>query len=402
MNLTQVPEAVIARQPIFDREMNAYAYELLFRSSSTQEASNITDGDSATTELILNAFTEIGLIQVVDNKVAFINLTTNLILDFPPVPTEQVVLEILEDVKVDTDIVTAVKKLSEQGYTIALDDFEYDESWDPLIEIASIIKIDIQALTKEQLEKHVELLKDKNVKLLAEKVETHEEYEFCKALGFDYFQGYFLSKPNIVAGKKTSTNKLVIMKLICELQKRDISIPEIEKLLSEDPKLSYKLLQIINSAAYIKAKKIESLHQAVVFLGLHKLREWASLIALSQVDDKPNELMVTTMVRAKMCELIAASEGSHQIEAYYTAGLFSTLDALMDDEIEELMNKLPISEDIKQALINKAGPMGKVLKNVIAYERAEWSDMSEDVQAYSTFYFTIIDWANEASKALNR
>ena len=359
-------EIFIGRQPIFDRNMHVYAYELLFRDCS-QNRSDIVDGDQATTTLILNTFTEFGFDNLVGSKLAFINLTKKLIMEIPPFPKDRVVVEILEDVVFDKPLIESLSKLYDDGYTIALDDFEINENNKPAIQHAHIIKLDILALSEKELIEHVEHLKPYNIKLLAEKIETHEQFEQCKQLGFSYFQGYFLSKPKVVSGTQKSTNKMVVMQLLSKLSDENMEFPDVEKLLSEDPKLSYKLLKIINSAAFTKVMEIESLHQAVVYLGVKKLKEWASILALSNMDNKPHELMITTMVRAKMCEMLAEKKGINDKDACFTVGLFSTLSAMMDQDIETLLKELPIRDDVKAALIKHEGQMGELLDKVIAY-----------------------------------
>jgi EAL and modified HD-GYP domain-containing signal transduction protein len=395
----------LARQPIFDGSLKVYAYELLFRRNVAAVESQVTNGDDATTELILNTFSDIGLEQVSGQKLSFINLTRKLVLDLPPLPKESVVLEILEDIEVDPPLIEAVKRLVAQGYTIALDDFVFNESLRPLVELAHIIKIDILALSREQLHEHVALLKKYPVKLLAEKVETHEEFELCQSLGFDYFQGFFLSRPKIVSGRRASTNKIVVMQLLAKLQNPDISVKVIEGLLSEDVRLSYKLLKIVNSAAYGRLRQIESLQQAIVFLGLRKLKEWVSLIAVTSVDNKPHELMITTMVRAKMCETVLLQGKAKQLsDMGFTIGMFSTLDALLDDSMDHLLKEIPLSDDIKCALVGREGILGSTLDNVMAYERADWDQLAQKQVALSSYaeaYLGGIQWAQDMGKALN-
>ncbi|KKM25215.1 hypothetical protein LCGC14_1597270, partial [marine sediment metagenome] len=193
---------VIARQPIFDRQYQTYAYELLFRNNSEDNAANFDqfDGDLATTKVINYSFLEFGIDNLIGNHLAFVNLTRNFILNGDPLPFagDRVVLEVLEDIEVDDELITAVRKLAHHGYHIALDDFIFHESLRPLLEVASIVKVDILSLSEAALREHVEILKTYPVKLLAEKVETKAEFELCFELGFEYFQGYFFCRPNIV------------------------------------------------------------------------------------------------------------------------------------------------------------------------------------------------------------
>lgn len=398
----QLNEVLLARQPIFDQKMKVYAYELLFRSGSAASTANVIDGDEATTSLVLNTYSEIGFEQVVGNKLAFINLTENLIKNPLPITKDKVVLEILEDVEISDELITAVQFLANHGFKIALDDFEYHEKWNPLIECADIIKIDLLAMSEEELRKHIEILKPMEVKLLAEKIETYEQLELCKELGFDYFQGYFLSKPKIIKGKKISPNKLVVLRLLAALNDRGIQMNELEKILSEDPRLTYKILKIINSAAYNKLSKIDSVKQAIVFLGLDKLKEWATIIALSSVEGKPDELMINTLIRAKMTELLGQQVEDNEADLYFFSGLFSNLDAIMDQDIHELLDEMPISDKVKKAVVDHEGKMGEVLSDVIAYEHGNWNLLKCDLEpaVYTEAYLASINWANTTTETL--
>ena len=233
-------DVFLGRQTIFTREVGVYAYELLFRSGRANDA-GFTDGDRATSEVTLSAFTDIGLERVVRHHQAFINVTREFLLNERslPLPPERVVLEILEDVEVDEELVKAVMDLSSQGFRIALDDFVYDDRWQPLLEVADIIKVDVRALGTRVVEEHARILQPYGHKLLAEKVETQEEFDTLAAMGFDYFQGYFLSRPQVMSGKRLSASKLPVLQLLAVLQDANIDVKYVEKLVSQDVSLSY-------------------------------------------------------------------------------------------------------------------------------------------------------------------
>ncbi|MBI5041049.1 MAG: HDOD domain-containing protein [Gammaproteobacteria bacterium] len=296
----------IGRQPIFDRDLNVFAYELLFRSGTQNHAGEF-DGDQATSQVIVNAFIEIGLDQIVGTHRAFINLTRSFVTSSTPLPfpKDRVVLEVLEDIRPDAEVIASVRSLAEQGYTVALDDFVFNDDLKPLVELAQIVKIDLMALSREQLDEHVRLLRGYNVKLLAEKIETQEEFEHCKELGFEYFQGYFLSKPNIVQSQQLPPNRLAVLQLLSKLQDPESDAGEVEKLVSQDVALSYKLLRYINSAFFALPKKIDSIRQAVVYLGTSAIKTWITLLVVAGLGNKPTELVIQAMQRAKMCELLA-------------------------------------------------------------------------------------------------
>lgn len=398
----------IGRQPIYDRDLKVVAYELLYRSSENSNMAGNSDGEMMTTQVVINAFMEIGFDDLVGENRAFVNMPRGFILGehIMSLPTDRVVLEILEDIVIDDDIIAAVQNLANLGYTIALDDFVYHESLKPLVNIADIIKIDLMALSNDELESHVNTLRrDHQVKLLAEKVESKEEFERCKQLGFEYFQGYFFSKPQIIKGAKMPTNRLAILQLVAKIYEPEVTYRDLETLISQDVSLSYKLLRVINSAAYALPKKIESMKHALTILGLKNIRNWITMIVFSGVNDKPSELMKSAMIRAKMCELLAKSAVIKDIDSYFTVGLFSNLDALMDQPLADLIDPLPLSNEIKQALLNFSGKMGAILSCATAYEKGDWSHVEIDdlsPQQIKQAYVDALHWSREVSKELGQ
>jgi len=290
------PNVLMARQPIFDRDLNVFAYELLFRSENSNQAFFL-DGTQATCQVLMNAYTGFHPEYKSQEIPAFINLTRNLLLstEIPPISKERVVIEVLEDVPVDEKLINQIKKLSGLGYRIALDDFVLSNEYLPLLEYVDFIKIDIRQLSQIQIKEHVEKLSQySQLRLLAEKVETQEEYKFCRQLDFHFFQGYFLDKPEIVKGQEVGSNTQVLIQLLQQLQSPEASVNEIADIISCDPALSYKLLRIINSATYALPRAIESLEEAITFLGLNKIRSWASIISLVNSDLKPSEVLNKT------------------------------------------------------------------------------------------------------------
>ncbi len=398
-------EIFVGRQAIFDLKMDTYAYELLFRDGDAS-AANVTDGNRATSQVINNAFLVIGLEQVVQHHYAFINLTREFLLgEIPfPLPPGKVVLEVLEDVAVDSELVASLKDFKNKGYKIALDDFILSDKNSVLVPFADIIKVDLMALTQKELIEQVKLLKQYNVKLLAEKVETKQEYELCKQLGFEYFQGYYFCKPDIVAGKQLPPNRLALLEMISTLQNSDCSFEELEVIISKDVAISYKLLRIINSSFYSLAKPVASIQKALVVLGLQALRNWVTVIGLSQIDDKPKELINSSLVRAKMCELLAV-ELAYDKSSAFTVGLFSMLDVLMDQPLQDLLDKLPLANEVSEALIGYNGNLGKLLAMVVTYENNNWEELekiaSVPVSTLRQAYLNSIEWSSEITSQIN-
>jgi len=390
----------VGRQPIYNANLGVYGYELLFRSGQQNAAvmGKVT-ADGATSTTIINAFLEIGLEKLVGKRYAFINLTENFLLDENALPFshEQVVLEVLEDIPLDAAMLTALQRLKSQGFMIALDDYIYNPSHKPVVEMADLIKIDIMQLDQRELIQHVKILKKYPAKLLAEKIETMEEFEFCLKLGFDYFQGYFLSKPKIVKSKSLPTNKLAVLNLLAVLQSPDSETEELEEAISFDVSMSYKILKLINSAFFNLTRKIESIRQAIVIIGRNQLRSWASMMAMASLDDRPSEVIHIAMVRAKMCELLAEQANLGQTETFFTVGLFSALDILMEREIPELIGPLPLSEDVVDALLHRKGVLGEALNCVLAYEESDFDNVAfKGLESNDIFVANVeaVSWAN--------
>ncbi len=394
----------IGRQAIYDKQLKVSAYELLSRSNSEYNEAFVGEHNAnhATTIVVLNALTEIGLQQLVGKHPAFINLTYDFLISEGAIPElqNQLVLEILEDVEVTDELVIAVQKLSDSGYMIALDDFIYHEKMLPLVKIADIIKIDILQLDEQGLRNHIKKLRPFNVRLLAEKVETLEEYKLCKELGFDYFQGYFFCKPNIIEGQRAPANRITIINLLAQLQDPEVQIEKLEELISQDLALSYRLLKYINSAAFSLPRKVDSIHHAIVMLGLNTIRSLANLMLMSKFDDKPPELLVIAIIRARMCEGLALHVDKKMKDAFFTAGLFSMIDALMDSTMENVISQLPLSSDLKEALLEQKGIIGEALKCCIAFERADWSNVqfqNLEESKIQKAYFDAVVWSNETA-----
>ncbi len=396
----------IGRQPIYDAKLQVVAYELLFRSGQGNQA-GVVDGDSATTNVIINAITEIGMDQLVGDKRAFVNLTRNHILQMAaqPLPEmrDRLVLEILEDVLAEEDIVAAVHKLAKAGFTIALDDFIYHESLQPLVDISDIIKIDLMALTTTELEQQVKLLANGKRKLLAEKVETREEFEHCQQLGFDYYQGYYFSKPSIVKGKSLPANKMAIIQLLSKLMDDNTSNEELAEIITQDITMSIRVLRYLNSAQFGLGHEINSIQQAVMMLGRDTIRNLANLVTMSQITNKPHELIIISMIRAKMAENIAALVNTDK-DVCFTTGLFSIIDAMLDQPMHILTEQLPLSKNIKQALNSQQGELGKILACVLAYESGDWDKAnyaSLSIDDIRNCYLDALQWATKNTSLIN-
>ncbi|MGC9385698.1 MAG: EAL and HDOD domain-containing protein [Hydrogenovibrio sp.] len=369
--MSQLVNIYLGRQPIFDRSLHVHAYELLFRSGSDDNHARILGADHATAQVMMNLFGDMGFRQVVGDHKAFINFTEGLLLseNKPFFPPKQIVIEVLENVQVTPKILRALKTLREQGYQIALDDYIFNPKLAELESCADLIKVDILQVGPKKMLEHIGRLKDKGLRLLAEKVETREQLEFCQKIGFDYFQGYFFSKPQILQGRSLPTNKLSTLKLLANVYDPDIDMNVLSGIIRQDVALSQKLLRFVATAG--GNHQITSIHDAVLRFGLNRLQSWASMMVLSGVDDKPRELFTTSLIRAKFCELVGAQIGGFSQDSYFTVGLFSTLDAVMDASLSDLLAQLNFDEKIKLALVDAKGVLGVTLAAVKAMEQCQ-------------------------------
>lgn len=394
----------IGRQPIFDRQLEVVGYELLYRSGNTQQAI-FKDGNHATSVVISNAFLEIGLERLVGDKLAFINLTAAFLLgDYPiPLQYDRLVLEVLEDVTVNQELATALQNLIKRGYTVALDDVTDPNHVELILDLAKIVKVDFMHTDRSLLPDQVKFYKSRNRLLLAEKIETQEEFEFCKELGFDYFQGYFLAKPSVVQEKKLSSSKMIIMQLLAEMQIPDIEFNRIDEVIRQDLGLSYKLLRLINSAYFSTRSEVKSIKQALTLLGLKQIQSWVSLLLLSESDNKPSELLKTALIRGKMAELISETCGEDRTDTSFTLGLFSVLDALLDMPLAEILEQIPLAAELKAALLHQQGQAGNLLKCILAYEQGVWEQVEYrglEPDHILGSYLEAVNWAEEMSAAL--
>jgi EAL and modified HD-GYP domain-containing signal transduction protein len=301
-----------------------------------------------------------------------VNFTKNLINKEIPFDKKRLVIEVLEDVPIDESLVKELKALSENGYTIALDDFVHSPKADDILPFADIVKIDVLSLSHEEVEDHVKLLSRYRAKLLAEKVETHEDFERCKQLGFHYFQGFFLCKPEIISNTKVPANKLAVLQLMHRLQNPEIETRELETIVGGDPVLSFKVLKLVNSASYARVAKIESIGQAINMLGQDRLRSLTTLLALSSLSDKPSGLREFSCIRARLCELIGNKLSPKDASGFFSVGLLSMLEAYFDKRMEDILPLLTLHEDIETALMEGTGVYGKVLEIVKSYQQGEF------------------------------
>ncbi|GAA0352147.1 EAL domain-containing protein [Bowmanella denitrificans] len=398
-----------ARQPILDREKTLVAYELLFRESLKNVFPDVGE-DMATSKIIEGLQFNLGLDTLTENKLAFINFTQETLLQRYPLllPKEQVVVEILESVPPTRQLLNICKEFKEKGYQIALDDYEHKKVWLHFFPYIDIIKVDLRASSAEQINEIKRAAEPyPGIKLLAEKVETHEEFHQAIEMGFSYFQGYFFSKPEVMRSRTLDPSQLTVARLMTELAGEDPDIAAITTVFETDVNLSFKLLRYAQSPLFKRRNDITNIKQAIITLGLQELRRFVSLLFTAQFSDrKPAALTVMSLVRARFCEHLSAQPGQESSEAgAFLTGMLSLLDGLLDASLPELLEKLPLSPTIKAALIQGQGRLAEYLDTAKAFEAADWplaqrlcKKMELGIDKVTRLYVDSVRWATVREK----
>jgi c-di-GMP-related signal transduction protein len=403
-------EVFVARQPIYTKSKEIYSYELLYRNDNNNGFPNI-DGDVATADVIINSFINIGIDELSNGKPCFINFTKNLLQS--KVPTyfkpNQIVVEILETVAVDLSLLDICKELKAQGYKIALDDFvlHLDNPFTlKIMEYIDIIKVDYRETTVHMRKAIEEIALKYRIKLLAEKVETLEEYELAVKNGYEYFQGYFFSKPFIISSNDVPDYFQNYLLIINHLSTNDPDLNYITQLIEQDLSLSYKLLKLIHSPAYRPVNKINSIKQAIIRLGFKELKKWLYILAIrgnsTENSEWTNELYVNSLTRAKMCERIAFHKKVKQeAPSYFLTGMFSLMDAIIGVEMEKILNLMPLQNEICDAILGEPNQLREVLDLCISVEKGDWTNVSLKCQDLQIAERTALTFYNEAFKWSN-
>ncbi|KZY46532.1 diguanylate phosphodiesterase [Pseudoalteromonas shioyasakiensis] len=395
-----------ARQPILDKEKKLVGYELLFRDGVDNVFPDI-DGDEATSRLIEGSQFNFGLEDLTDNKPAYINFTLETLQKGYPLllGKEQVVVEILETIQPGKRLLALVKDLKERGYTLALDDYIHQPVWRHFYPYIDMIKIDFLTTDKESIEAVIEAIKPHpHIKLLAEKVETYEKYQLALEMGFSYFQGFFFSKPEMVQSKTLPPSEMALAELLYETSSIDLNLRKITEVFERDVNLSYKLLRYSNSAAFKRRAEISTIKQALIVLGSEEIKRFLSLLFAAQVSaDKPAELIRLSLTRARFAELLAISHGKlRDTGMAFLTGMMSLMDAILDEDMPSVMNKLPLTNEIKDALLKGEGLLATYLNLVKFYEQANWEKAKEIQQQLGLkpeevpdAYHDALSWSND-------
>ncbi|UJP05239.1 MAG: HDOD domain-containing protein [Nitrosomonas sp.] len=400
----------LGRQPILDQNQNLVAYELLFRQEAAAETAQITDALSASSNVIVNAYCQLGIQNVLGKQRGFINATAELIMSdiISLLPCKHVVLELKETTAITPEFLQHCNELKQKGYQFALDSVvALNHEVEQLLPLVSVVKVDILAMDKEQLAKLVTQLNRWPVLLLALKVETREQEAYCRQLGFQMFQGYYFAKPEVMKVKRADPGKLSLLKLLA-LVMGDNEIEALEKEFKHQPGLSYNLMRMVNSVANGFPQKINSIKQAVIMLGRKQLQRWIQLLLYTADQSDGNlsgGLVQTAAARGKLMELIAIAERPHDKnhhERAFMVGILSLLDVLLAIEMQQIVDKLEIPEDMSQALLNRSGRLGQELKLVEENERGDMTSIKAminelgflTVNELADIELQAIGWAN--------
>ncbi len=373
-------DVFVAAQPIFDRQTKVYGHELLFRSGPDNFFPPGSDPDQATSNVIATGLGMIGLQALTGGAHAFVNLPRNLLVnDFAFIlPRQRTVIELLETITPDREVTDACRRLKRRGYKLALDDFVYSPEYDVLLPFMDFVKVDFQVSDKAERRAMARRFIPRGIRMLAEKVETREEVDTAIAEGFKFFQGYYFSKPVMVAAKDVPGFRLNYLRLLRELNRPALDFDQVEEIVSHELSISYRVLRAINSAAFGLRSEVRSIRQALVLLGPEQMRKWACVWGLAGLgQDRPVELIVSTIRRARFCELLGAlTELDILSTELFLLGLFSTIDAVMGRPKEEILEELSIPTASKEALMGGDTPLGIILQCAVAIERGDWDACS--------------------------
>ncbi|MCA0981310.1 MULTISPECIES: EAL and HDOD domain-containing protein [Exiguobacterium] len=390
----------VARQPIFDQQLRVCGYELLYRRSENNIFENVDDS-LATADVIHNAYLVFNFRELTEGTRAFINFPQTLIEGEVPslLPRQSLVVEVLEHVEPTEKVLQSLRSLRRQGYTIALDDFVFEEKYRPFIGLADIIKIDYQATPVEQQQKLIDALGHR-VEFLAEKIETPAEYEIAKRLGYKMFQGYFFSRPIVIHGAEVHPLRHTLIEVLKELDRPEPSFRRISAQIERSVDLSYKMLRSVNTVYQKGRHTIQSIEQAVARIGLDEMKRWSYLMLLREMQtSESKELIKQSVIRGKMMELIAEDthSGASPFDAFIT-GIFSSLDVILDEAMQTLIAELPVAPPVKAALLGEPNGLRMLLEDVIAYERLTIPIHNIDSN-WTQYYLEAIRWSRNLDES---
>lgn len=398
-------DVFVARQPIFDREDNVIAYELLYRSNTNNFFDYSISSNMATTLLLINSFFSFGIETLINDKISYINFSKSLIEnDIPLLLNENnIIIEVLETITPDNFFINKLKYIKESGYKIALDDFNFSYKHEDLINLADIIKVDFLSNNRNQISDIFKKYKSKGKILLAEKVETQEEYLWAKDLGFDYFQGYFFSKPIVIKRSVLPDAAYQYFRILSLVNCEEPDFKEIASIIEKDVSLTYKLLRLINSR-FTLVSNVSSIQHALAILGIDAFSRWLNLAMIQNISTyKTPEIFKIALIRSRFMELLVSNLSLKvHLPEFTMLGILSVIDALLGMEMKDVLVDLPISKGIKDTLLNKETMYSDVYKIILFYEKGEFDniedisvDLNIEVNLIQEYYYKSVKWADE-------
>jgi EAL and modified HD-GYP domain-containing signal transduction protein len=396
---------LLSRQPIYRADMSPFGYELLYRDSDADRAI-IHDEDEATAQVVVNTFMELGLEQMVGDRLAFINVSKNFVLGnfCESLPPERVVLELLEPDSVDMALLKRMAQLRGNGYKFAVGDFAFGEKFLPLLDFVSIVKFDVINSPWERVHKQLSELERYPIERAAERVETQEQFHYCRNVGFQYFQGYFFCRPEFIKSPRLPLSRLMTLRVIAKLNNPNLNINELEEAIRQDLSLSYKLLMYVGSAAFPRRAEIKSIRHAAAMTGIDRLKIWASLILFSGIEEKLRDVTQTAVIRARMCEKLAEAMQLEQPDRFFLVGMFSLLDTMLNVPLDEILGSLHLTPDLVNGILHQEGDFGEVLRCVQAYEKRDWNQVrcgDLDQETIREAYIKAMAWAIRSLNAFS-
>lgn len=406
--------AYVARQAIYNKAKQVFGYELLFRDGIKNCFPDV-DPDEATSSMLAGSHLSVGVEAITHNKVAFINFHTDTIINRFPSTLDplNVVIEIIETVKVTPELIEACKQIKKQGYRIALDDYDFSPHWEGLMQYVDYIKLEVEMVNLDDIKQQAILkkFKENGITLVVERVETHEEFELFNAAGFDFFQGYFLSKPEMVKHKNIDVSMTSIIELLGVSASAEFDARKVVDIFEKDVGLTFKLMRFINNPTVNKKNNIESVTHAINFLGQNEMKKFIALLALANLKgNKPEDLLVSSLTRARFCKLLSIRMGeTENPPKSFIMGLFSRIDALLDTPMPAIVKKLPFNSGIKDALckVESESILAIQYRLCIAFEIADWQcidRLSKKISVPSIelfeMHYDAMEWSNTMKQSL--
>ena len=405
-NGTEHDSSLLVRQPIFNENLKVVSYQLCYEQDLEPGNAVLVDGPSAAS-ILLTTYASLSQDGNIRKVPLFLPFSAELLTEteLPHLPKRNMLIEIPSTTKVTRGLLISLLSLRQEGYRIVLDGFALQKHLFPLLRYVHIIKVDMARTPKSKLVAMLKVLRKLKGTLLAQNIDSFDTLQLCKKAGFKLFQGNFISKPITVLNDHVSTKSAALLQLIQALQNPEVEAEEIESLVILDPILSFKMLRVINSAAYNLPNKIDSLQQAIVLLGIDQIRSWATIIMLSNQEGKPEEWSRNLIARARMCELLAELNNVPKPETGFLVGMLSLLDLLLEARIEVILEQVDVEQEIKDAVLRYRGPYGKILQAVISFEKGDWSAVKRSgipIMLFKPAYRHSINWTESAMQAIHQ